>query len=165
MSPETERGHVPPARRATPAAPHQPAEGLRPHRSTQRRVYNILFHKNVLNSTKHIKWDVWYRKNVLGGTKSSSLVSCPAPPARPASPRHETLPNKKSGQLIQLTAFRADGETRTHTGQRPLPPQSSVSTISPHPHVWMMSLSLWDCKYRYCLWISKIFSQKITKNR
>ena len=29
--------------------------------------------------------------------------------------------------------FRADGETRTHTGQRPLPPQSSVSTISPHP--------------------------------
>ena len=36
--------------------------------------------------------------------------------------------------------FRADGETRTHTGQRPLPPQSSVSTISPHPHL------LWDCK-------------------
>ena len=90
---------------------------------------------------------IWYRKNVLGGTKSSSLVSCPAPPARPArsprhttparpaSPRHETSPNKKGGQLIQLTAFRADGETRTHTGQRPLPPQSSVSTISPHPHV------------------------------
>ena len=79
MPPETKRGHVPPARRAT----------LRPL----------------------------------------------APPARPARPRHETLPNKKSGQLIQLTAFRADGETRTHTGQRPLPPQSSVSTISPHPHV------------------------------
>ena len=31
--------------------------------------------------------------------------------------------------------FSADGETRTHTGQRPLPPQSSVSTISPHPQV------------------------------
>ncbi len=27
----------------------------------------------------------------------------------------------------------ADDETRTHTGQRPLPPQSSVSTISPRP--------------------------------
>ena len=27
----------------------------------------------------------------------------------------------------------ADGETRTHTGQRPLPPQRSVSTISPRP--------------------------------
>lgn len=28
-----------------------------------------------------------------------------------------------------------DGETRTHTGERPLPPQGSVSTIPPHPHI------------------------------
>ena len=41
---------------------------------------------------------------------------------------------KKASGLIQML-FSADGETRTHTGQRPLPPQSSVSTISPHPHV------------------------------
>ena len=32
-------------------------------------------------------------------------------------------------------AFRAVGEIRTHTGQRPLPPQSSVSTISPLPQL------------------------------
>ena len=32
--------------------------------------------------------------------------------------------------------FRAAGETRTHTGQRPLPPQSSVSTISPLPQFY-----------------------------
>ena len=38
--------------------------------------------------------------------------------------------------------FSADGETRTHTGQRPLPPQSSVSTISPHPQVDNFSLGL-----------------------
>ena len=45
--------------------------------------------------------------------------------------------------------FRADGESRTHTDQRPLPPQSSVSTISPHPHVreTLVFLLLWDCKY------------------
>ena len=143
MPPETERGHVPPARRATPAAPHQPAEGLRPHRSTQRRVYNILFHE------KRFKWYQAYQMRRLVPRKRfrwnkvefPCLLSSPArsprhtTPARPASPRHETSPNKKGGQLIQLTAFRADGETRTHTGQRPLPPQSSVSTISPHPHV------------------------------
>ena len=62
--------------------------------------------------------------------------------------RHSIYPN------VQVTAFHhnmtfpaqnakrhppkkmslcADGETRTHTGQRPLPPQSSVSTISPRP--------------------------------
>ncbi len=33
----------------------------------------------------------------------------------------------------QSSSSSADGETRTHTGQRPLPPQSSVSTISPRP--------------------------------
>ena len=43
---------------------------------------------------------------------------------------------KRKSSVIQITSFfRADGETRTHTGQRPLPPQSSVSTISPHPQV------------------------------
>ena len=31
--------------------------------------------------------------------------------------------------------FSADAETRPHTGQRPLPPQRSVSTISPHGEV------------------------------
>ena len=35
--------------------------------------------------------------------------------------------------LRRRCLFCADGETRTHTGQRPLPPQSSVSTISPRP--------------------------------
>ena len=48
--------------------------------------------------------------------------------------------NKQKAGRKTSTSFCADGETRTHTGQRPLPPQSSVSTISPHPHL------LWDCK-------------------
>ena len=51
--------------------------------------------------------------------------------------------SESEGQMLKKEAichsdnflFRADGETRTHTGQRPLPPQSSVSTISPHPQV------------------------------
>ena len=33
-------------------------------------------------------------------------------------------------------SFRAVGESRTHTGQCPLPPQSSVSTISPLPQLF-----------------------------
>ena len=41
--------------------------------------------------------------------------------------------NAKKDILRRRCLFCADGETRTHTGQRPLPPQSSVSTISPRP--------------------------------
>ena len=42
--------------------------------------------------------------------------------------------SRKEKEAVSVdTASCADGETRTHTGQRPLPPQSSVSTISPHP--------------------------------
>ena len=45
----------------------------------------------------------------------------------------------------------AVGETRTRTGLLPLPPQSSVSTISPPP------LLIWDCKYTYYFYIRKLF--------
>ena len=36
-----------------------------------------------------------------------------------------------------LLVLRAVGETRTRTGLLPLPPQSSVSTISPPPRLWI----------------------------
>ena len=52
--------------------------------------------------------------------------------------RQSAKPWIKNANLLlfnKLTfVFGAVGETRTHTGQRPLPPQSSVSTISPLPH-------------------------------
>ncbi len=69
--------------------------------------------------------------------------------------------SKKELAEISVNSFRADDETRTHTGQRPLPPQSSVSTISPHPHsVKQVFRLLWDCKYSHCLVNSKHFSAK-----
>ena len=47
-------------------------------------------------------------------------------------PKYMGYEPKRAG--ITVGPFRAVGETRTHTGQCPLPPQSSVSTISPLPH-------------------------------
>ena len=156
MPPETERGHVPPARRATPAMPHQPCHTSHATPAcppASRGLTTSPVHAETCLQhfvpRKRFKWYQAYQMRRLVPQKRfrwnkvefpcllSSHARSPrrTTPARPASPRHETLPNKKSGQLIQLTAFRADGETRTHTGQRPLPPQSSVSTISPHPHV------------------------------
>ena len=47
---------------------------------------------------------------------------------------------EKRKQVVLLPSLSAVGETRTRTGLLPLPPQSSVSTISPPP------LLNWDCK-------------------
>ena len=142
--------------RATPAMPHQPCHTSHATPAcppASRGLTTSPVHAETCLQhfvpRKRFKWYQAYQMRRLVPQKRfrwnkvefPCLLSSPArssrhtTPARPASPRHETLPNKKSGQLIQLTAFRADGETRTHTGQRPLPPQSSVSTISPHPHV------------------------------
>ena len=41
---------------------------------------------------------------------------------------------EKPASNISEADFGAVGESRTHTPQRALPPQSSVSTISPLPH-------------------------------
>ena len=46
----------------------------------------------------------------------------------PRMPHHT-----KKGPAFLLVLSCAVGETRTRTGLRPLPPQSSVSTISPPP--------------------------------
>ena len=47
----------------------------------------------------------------------------------------ESGQNKKKRKTFRFSSFRwgAVGETRTRTGLLPLPPQSSVSTISPPP--------------------------------
>ena len=166
MPPETERGHVPPARRATPAAPHQPCHTSHATPAcppacppTSRGLTTSPVHAETCLQhfvpRKRFKWYQAYQMRRLVPQKRfrwnkvefPCLLSSPArssrplvPPARPARSSRQPAPRnaakqKKGGQLIQLTAFRADGETRTHTGQRPLPPQSSVSTISPHPHV------------------------------
>ena len=71
---------------------------------------------------------------------------CPLPDAEGRAAKRTKKEQRK------LAALCADGETRTHTGQRPLPPQSSVSTISPRPRVL-----LWDCKNRDILEKHKIF--------
>ena len=42
--------------------------------------------------------------------------------------------------MTRLSFCGADGESRTRTGLRPPPPQSGVSTISPHP------LLVWICQ-------------------
>ena len=47
---------------------------------------------------------------------------------------------KRDPSTGPLFCLGADGESRTRTGLRPPPPQSGVSTISPHP------LLNWDCK-------------------
>lgn len=51
----------------------------------------------------------------------------------------------------------ADGESRTRTGLRPPPPQSGVSTISPHP------LLVWDCKDTLILFNCKFFFENKSK--
>ena len=51
------------------------------------------------------------------------------------SPKKEKQPRS-----ISRAVFGAVGESRTHTPQRALPPQSSVSTISPLPQMD------WECK-------------------
>ena len=62
---------------------------------------------------------------------------------------------KKRGSFIWnflMWWFCAVGETRTRTGLLPLPPQSSVSTISPPP-----LLLFWDCKGTTKILNSKFF--------
>lgn len=56
--------------------------------------------------------------------------------------------------MLQVSHCGADGESRTRTGLRPPPPQSGVSTISPHP------LSVWDCKDTSDLFNCKFFLNK-----
>ena len=51
-------------------------------------------------------------------------------------PDFQGIMEKKKRKLLSkfpLVKWSAVGETRTRTGLRPLPPQSSVSTISPPP--------------------------------
>ena len=64
---------------------------------------------------------------------------------------------------VSADLLRAVGETRTRTGLLPLPPQSSVSTISPPP-----LLLFWDCKGTTNILICKffcIFFVKFSKKR
>ena len=46
---------------------------------------------------------------------------------------YQGIIKEKRKQVVLLPSLSAVGETRTRTGLRPLPPQSSVSTISPPP--------------------------------
>ncbi len=50
-----------------------------------------------------------------------------------ASKKAEWRKQKIANQRHLVSYLCADGETRTRTGKLPLPPQSSASTISPHP--------------------------------
>lgn len=69
---------------------------------------------------------------------------------------------KKTGNEKRSTCKRstssAVGESRTHTPQRALPPQSSVSTISPLPRMD------WDCKdteyFQKCNFLNKNFYRR-----
>ena len=60
---------------------------------------------------------------------------------------------------VSADLLRAVGETRTRTGLLPLPPQSSVSTISPPP-----LLLFWDCKGTTNILICKFFLSFFIKN-
>ena len=58
-----------------------------------------------------------------------------------------------------LLVLRAVGETRTRTGLLPLPPQSSVSTISPPPLCWL-GLQRYDKNLNLQIFLRKI-SKKV----
>ena len=65
----------------------------------------------------------------------------------PPGSRPTPVPTRQAGQKRKklrnfFRSLRAVGETRTHTGQRPLPPQSSVSTISPLPQICLPNFRL-----------------------
>ena len=57
----------------------------------------------------------------------------------------------KSTWIIPKRDPQFPAESRTRTGLRPPPPQSGVSTISPHP------LLVWDCKDTLILFNCKFF--------
>ena len=69
-----------------------------------------------------------------------------AVPTKADPGRHPCRRARQAGKRKKLRNFfrslRAVGETRTHTGQRPLPPQSSVSTISPLPQICLPNFRL-----------------------
>ena len=82
------------------------------------------------------------------------------------SPKNLNSPKtrQKKRKLLSkfpLVKWSAVGETRTRTGLLPLPPQSSVSTISPPP-----LCLFWDCKGTtkklnskfFCTFFAKIFT-------
>ena len=61
-------------------------------------------------------------------------------------------------QSVSEAGFGAVGESRTHTPQRALPPQSSVSTISPLPHGLGLQI--------YCEFLkTQIFCGKLQKKK
>ena len=62
---------------------------------------------------------------------------------------HKKRGESKDSPLVKWSAV---GETRTRTGLLPLPPQSSVSTISPPP-----LCLFWDCKGTTKIFTSKFF--------
>ncbi len=70
---------------------------------------------------------------------------------RPHHPKQHGLYQKRPAVSCRSLQCGADGESRTRTGLRPPPPQSGVSTISPHP------LLVWDCKDTLILFNCKFF--------
>ena len=84
-----------------------------------------------------------HRKPVLAGPCSPPDRLPPASPSGAGASPSPGGYNKREAVRLDCLSFGADGETRTRTGKLPLPPQSSASTISPHP------LSVWECKNRH----------------
>ena len=73
---------------------------------------------------------------------------------RPHPPKSTWIIPKRDPQF---PAGLFSGESRTRTGLRPPPPQSGVSTISPHP------LLVWDCKDTLILFNCKFFFENKSK--
>ena len=84
----------------------------------------------------------WFGGQVVGGNKKEKSASI---------------------EIQLLADFRGvRDEIRTHTAQRPLPPQSSVST---NFTTWALlsRINFRECKYRHYFAIRKIFAEKTTK--
>ena len=83
----------------------------------------------------------WHRRYKLEGKSDPTLLEDQRPHTQPKatlSPFAEWVLGiyKKRDQRL-CWSLGAVGETRTRTGLLPLPPQSSVSTISPPPRLWI----------------------------
>ena len=113
------------------------------------------YHIEIISSWEHTISHNGYCSSGRQNTESTPLSDSCVSKIRLFLRTTEKIVNSQKKRKLHLklplVVICAVGETRTRTGLLPLPPQSSVSTISPPP------LLNWDCKYTCFFYICKIF--------